>query len=66
MEKTVKIRLFSSVAGTNYAFGKGEIDVPEHIARELVKAGHAEYVGQKPSDRAENALSPKAQKREKR
>ncbi len=67
MEKTVKILLFESVAGLGFAFGKGENEVPEKLAADLVKSGLAEYPGaKKPSDLAETRPSPQAKKAEKR
>lgn len=73
MEKTVKILLFDSLAGRGFAYGKGENDVPEHLAAEWVKIGLAEYVNPpqtktatKPSDHSEKAISSAAKKAEKR
>ena len=76
MEKTVKIRLFESVAGTDFAYGKGENEVPADRAAEFVRAGLGEYIGAglgeyigaaaKPSDLSEKATSKKAAKAEKR
>lgn len=65
MEKTIKIMLSESVAGRGFAYGKGENDVPETIARDLIAAGLARLVGAKPSDQAEKPVSP-AKKAEKR
>lgn len=78
MEKTVKIILFDSLAGRDFAYGKGENEVPEHLAAEWVAKGLGEYVGAKPSpleggkggekphELAERAISPQAKKAEKR
>lgn len=79
MEKTVKIHLFDSLAGRDFAYGKGENDVPPHLAAEWVAKGLGEYVGgakpspleggkggEKPSELAEKAISPQAKKAEKR
>lgn len=72
MEKTVKIRLFNSVVGTGFAYGKGENDLPESLARDFVASGLGEYVVEppkiatKPHERAENAASQQAKKAEKR
>lgn len=67
MANTLKIRILESVAGTDFNYGKGfEGEVPEHIARDLLKAGHAETLGgSSPHQRAEKAQSPAA-KSEKR
>jgi len=68
MEKTVKILLFESVAGRGFAYGKGENDVPEKIASDLVKARLAEYVGPAalPHQKAEKATSKAAGAADKR
>lgn len=68
MEKTVNILLFESVAGRGFAFGKGENEVPEKIAADLVKAHLAEYIGAaaQPHQKAEKATSKAAQNAEKR
>lgn len=65
MEKTIKVLLFDSVAGRGFAYGKGENDIPESIARDLIKSGLAAIVGQKASETAEKPASP-AQTAEKR
>jgi hypothetical protein len=65
-EKTVKIRLLTSVTGgVNYAAGEEVFETPE-IAADLIKAKHAEPVGVKPSDRSEKATSKSAASAEKR
>ena len=74
MEKTLRIRLFQSAAGRDFAYGKGENDVPEERAREFIRAGLAELVeppkgastAQAPHQTAEKAVSPAAKKAEKR
>ena len=71
MEKTVKVLLYDSLAGTNFAYGKGENDIPESLAKRLVADGLGEYVGApktaaKPSDLAETRPSTAAKKAEKR
>ncbi len=73
MEKTIKILLFDSLAGRGFAYGKGENDVPEHLAAEWVKIGLAEYVNppqtktaQGPHQTAEKAISAQAKTTEKR
>ena len=65
MEKLVRVLLLNSVVGTGFAYGKGENDIPESIARDLIKSGLAAIVGQKPSETAEKPASP-AQSAEKR
>lgn len=53
--------------GQDYVYAAGGIyDAPEDRARDLLKAGHADPVGTKPSDTTEKAISPKATKAEKR
>lgn len=66
MEKTVKILLYDSVAGLGFAYGKGENEIPAERAAEFVRAGLGEYIGQKPSDVSEKAISQQAKKAEKR
>lgn len=66
---TVDILLYESVAGTNYAYGKGlNHDVPIAIARDLVRAGHAIYADQEFTSpvKPENAKSKQAAKAQKR
>ena len=42
MEKTIKIRMTTSVAGTDYAYRADQVvDAPEDRAKDLLKAGHA-------------------------
>lgn len=42
MGKTIKIKMLTSVAGTEYAYRAGqEVDAPEEIAKDLLKGGHA-------------------------
>lgn len=48
-----------------YAAG-GEYDAPEERALDLIKAGHAERVGVKASDRSEKAVLKSAKRAEKR
>lgn len=64
----VKILLKESVAGLNFAYAKGENEVPDQLAAEWVRCGLAEYIGaaKKPSDLAETRPSPQAKKSEKR
>ena len=50
MEKTIKVLLFDSVAGRGFAYGKGENDIPESIARDLIKSSLAAIIGQKASE----------------
>ena len=68
MEKMVKIILFESVAGRDFAYGKGENDVPESLARELIRAGHAQPsdTATLPYQKTEKATSNAAQTSEKR
>ena len=67
MENTIKVLLLDSVAGRGFAYGKGENDIPESIARDLIKAGLAVIIGQKTSETAEKSASPTqtAEKRKK-
>lgn len=62
------IRILESVSSTHYNYGRGfEGEVPDDIAKDLLKAGHAEPIGGKsPAARAENATSRQATKAEKR
>ena len=74
MEKTLRIRLFQSTAGRDFAYGKGENDVPEERAREFIRAGLAELVepskglstAQAPHQTAEKGISQQAKAAEKR
>lgn len=64
---TKKIRLLTSVAGTEYTYAAGQIvDAPLEIAEDLLQAGHAVLESQAPSNRAEKAVSPAAKKAETR
>ena len=62
------IRILESVSSTHYNYGKGyEGEVPDEIAKDLLKAGHAEPIGrQSPTAKAETATSKPAAKSEKR
>lgn len=41
-EKTIRIRLLTSVAGTEYTYAAGqEVDALEYIATDLIRAQHA-------------------------
>jgi hypothetical protein len=45
MEKTLRIRVNTSIAGTDYTYSAGqEVDAPEYIANDLIRAGHAEII----------------------
>lgn len=58
----VKIRLLTSVAGGDYTYAAGdEVDAPEERAKDLVRAGHAEMVGQ--AEKRERATKPQHEKR---
>jgi len=58
----VKIRLITSVAGTEYTFAAGqEVDAPESIARDLIQGGHAVPVATTTAQRAEKQPPPAAQ-----
>lgn len=58
-EKTILIRLRTSVAGSDYTYAAGqEVHAPEYIASDLIRAGHADPVGQQPQQRAEKPVSP--------
>lgn len=42
MAKMIGIRLLTSVVGGDCTYGAGqEVDVPEHVAVDLIQAGHA-------------------------
>ena len=64
MQNLVKILLFESVTGTDYTYSKGENDVPEPIAADLVRVGHARYLDER--QKPENAASKQAASAEKR
>lgn len=68
MEKTVKFRLFDSIAGRDFAYGKGEIDLPADRAAQFASEGLGEYVDTAalPHQKAEKATSKAAQTSEKR
>ena len=76
MSKTLRIRLFQSIAGLNFSYGKGEQDMPEEQARQFIREGIAELVepakhdtpkvAAKPHETAEHAISPAATHSEKR
>lgn len=68
MSKLVSVILKDSIAGLNFAYAKGENEVPEHLAAEWVRVGLAEYPGaaKKPADLAETRPSTQAKKAEKR
>lgn len=63
-----KILLKESIAGLNFAYAKGENEVPDQLATEWVKVGLAEYIGaaKTPHQTAEKAISQQAKKAEKR
>lgn len=66
-QKTIKIRLKYPVASTEYDYLAGqEVDAPEDRAKDLLQAGHAELVAEKPSERTERAIYPAAKTAEKR
>ncbi len=45
MANTIKIRLLTSVSGSDYSYAAGDVvDAPEHIGRDLVKANFATLV----------------------
>lgn len=68
MEKMVKIILFESVAGRDFAYGKGENEIPESLALELIRAGHGRPLDTAalPHQKAEKATSKAAAASEKR
>lgn len=57
MDKLVTVRLFDSVVGNDFAYGKGINQMPEHHAAELVRAGHGEYVQTEQRPQAETPES---------
>jgi len=64
MSATKKIRLLTSVAGTAYSYGAGQIvDAPAEIADDLIRGGHAVLEG---LAKIENASSKQAGSAEKR
>jgi hypothetical protein len=67
VHKTVTIRLLTSVTGSDYSYGAGQIvDAPEDIAADLIRGGHAVPEGGKPAERAEKQVSPQSATAEKR
>lgn len=63
----IRIRMLTSVTGGIELPAGWEGEVPDDIAKDLLKAGHAEPIGGKsPAARAENATSRQATKAEKR
>ncbi len=64
----MKIRMLTSVAGTDYAYaGNAVVDAPEARARDLIRGGHAVPLEEEmsaPAEHTEKAI-PK-HKREKR
>lgn len=59
MEKTLRIRVNTSIAGTDYTYSAGqEVDSPEHIANDLIRAGHAELIAA-PQVRSAEKATPK-------
>jgi hypothetical protein len=59
----MKIVLDVSVAGPDFAFGKGEHDVPHEIGTMLVKAGHAHVLKTEAKRGIEKATKPKGEVR---
>jgi len=63
--KTIRVRILASLAGPGYSYGKGfEGDVPEELAKDLIRAGHATQLNSKAEQR-EKAI-PNTDKKEKR
>lgn len=62
---TIKIRLLTSVASSDYVYAAGEeVDAPPERAKDLLQAGYAEPIGETPAKTREKAIPP--DKREKR
>lgn len=58
-ENTIHIRILISVVGNNFAYAaRTEVHAPEHIARDLIAAGHATLIAVTPAQRAEKPHSP--------
>lgn len=56
MSKTIKIKVLDSVAGKDFAYGRGFIgEVPEGIAKDLIKGGLAVEAG---TPKRETATAP--------
>lgn len=65
MAETIKIRLRTSVASSNYVYAAGEeVDAPAEIAMDLIKAEYADPIEGTPADTREKAIQ--TEKREKR
>lgn len=55
---TIKIRLLTSVAGGDFHYPAGsEVDAPEDVARDLLRAGHAALLARLPAEQKETAVS---------
>lgn len=53
--KKIAIRLVTSVVGGDYTYAAGqEVDAPDHIAADLIQAGHAVPVN---ADKHETAIA---------
>lgn len=68
MEKLVKFRLFESVAGRDFAYAKGENELPADRAAQFASEGLGEHVDTAalPHQKAEKATSKAAGAAEKR
>lgn len=64
MEKTIKIRMTTSVAGTDYAYRANQVvDAPEHIAKDLLKGGHAVPENDSRAENPELKIAKRIEKR---
>lgn len=67
MGNTKKIRMLTSVAGTDYAYRADQVvDAPADIADDLLRGGHAVPADGSPAHRAETPESKTAKRIEKR
>ncbi len=66
-EKTIHIRLLTSVVGDGFSYPQGtEQHAPEHIATDLIRTGHAAPVATLPDQRAEKQATQAAQAEKRR
>jgi hypothetical protein len=57
----MKIKILTSCAGINFSYASGQIvDVPDKIAKDLIKAGHAE--GVKSNGKGDNSAGKRTSK----